>query len=120
MKTKIALLVALLGLAGCSKQDEVYKDGTWRDGLTRAQAAAVQRDKDLAHQIAEQLSNAAGEQPAKDSTEYAGLLRLKTYHDEFLQDTAAGNLKTAAPKFRKQLEGKTLADLAAEQQVTQR
>lgn len=110
----ILLCAALYGCQAKTKEALSRADGTWRQGLTDEQAAAVQKDDKLCHALIEKLSNDAGDLPERGTVQYQGLIRLKALHDEYTNDVLSGNLKTAAPRLRKQLEGKTLADLAAD------
>lgn len=114
-----AVAFILLATVGCDRtvkhEVTIKVDELWRKGLTDAQAAAVQADKDAAAKLFDKLMGEIERLKLDDPNRRPALLRLKVIHDEFTAETLKANLRTAAPKYRKALEGKTIADLAKEQ-----
>jgi hypothetical protein len=112
------LCLIILAIVGCTRtgRHDVSVDvgEAWRVGLTDEQALKVLKDEETCGEMYRKLMDAAGD-PAKGSIEHLGLIRLKTHYDEYLREVQAGNLKTAAPYFLRQIEGKNLTDLAWEQ-----
>jgi hypothetical protein len=113
-----AVFLMIVGTIGCIRTgayeaSSEVSDG-WNVGLTDEQALAVIKEGESCTEMYDKLIEAAGN-PAKGSIEYLGLIRLRTQYDEYLREVQAGNLKTAAPYFRRQIEGKNLMELAWEQ-----
>ena len=110
------IMLVILVCLGCTRTANVGSTDAeaWRVGLTDEQVAAVQADRAACREMYDKLIDLGGE-PAPGSVEYLGLIRLKMHHDEYLREVQAGNLKTAARYFRRQIEGKNLMDLAWEQ-----
>jgi hypothetical protein len=112
------LLLTALVSVGCTRtgghEVSVEVGEAWRVGLTDQQVLKVLKDKETCGEMYRKLVDAA-EDPAIGSIEHLGLVRLKTHYDEYLREVQAGNLKTAAPYFLRQIEGKNLTDLAWEQ-----
>jgi hypothetical protein len=107
-------MLVILVCLGCTRTVSVGSTEAWRVGLTDEQVAVVQADRAACREMYDKLIDLGGE-PAPGSVEHLGLIRLKMHHDEYLREVQAGNLKTAAPYFRRQIEGKNLTDLAWEQ-----
>jgi hypothetical protein len=102
-------LVLLLVIAGCSP--------TVKHEVT---VADVERDKARCSELVNKLmSDIDGAPDATDPKSESSLVltRLRTYHAKYMKEVTAGNLRTAAPKFLSQIEGKALAQLAAEQRA---
>jgi hypothetical protein len=113
------LLLIVLVSVGCTRNNRGHEVSVevgeaWRVGLTDEQALRLLKDEETCGKMYRKLRDAAGD-PAKGSIEHLGLIRLKTHYDEYSREVQAGNLKTAAPYFLRQIEGKNLTDLAWEQ-----
>jgi len=113
-----SLLLMVLVSVGCTRTGghdiSVDVGESWRVGLTDAQALKVLKDEETCAEMYRKLIDAA-DHPAVGSIEHLGLIRLKTHYGEYLREVQSGNLKTAAPYFLRQIEGKNLTDLAWEQ-----
>lgn len=115
VRTLVLMILAAVGCTRTGGHDVSAKvEEAWNVGLTDEQASAVLQDQQACGEMHQKLMDAAGN-PAQGSIEQLGLIRLKTHHDEYLREVQAGNLKTAARYFRRQIEGKELIDLAWEQ-----
>jgi hypothetical protein len=113
-----ALLLMVLATMGCTRtgahEASAEASNAWSMGLTEEQVLAVLKDEEACTEMYQRLMEAAGNPPT-GSIEHLGVIRLKTHYDEYLREVQAGNLKTAARYFRRQIEGKNLMDLAWEQ-----